>query len=96
MELANKSDAEILSVANPIMDNLMDASTKIDYDRHVQDFTDRLRSQISKEQLEKICRSYQSSKGTASDVSIKINLKQRHFCNKSYPNLCFGCNNQPC
>ena len=31
MELAGKSDQDILSIANPIMDNLMDASTAIDY-----------------------------------------------------------------
>jgi len=35
MDLAQKSDAEILAVVDPIMDNLMDASTAIDYDRHV-------------------------------------------------------------
>lgn len=49
MELAGQSDQEILSVANPIMDNLMDASTKIDYERHIRDFTDRLKSVLSKE-----------------------------------------------
>lgn len=67
MDLAQKSDTEILSVANPIMDNLMDASTAIDYDRHVRDFTDRLKSRLSKEQLEWICQDYQSTKGCFAD-----------------------------
>ena len=63
MDLPQKSDAEILSVANPIMDNLMDASTAIDYERHIRDFTDRLKSVLSKERLEWICQDYQNTKG---------------------------------
>jgi len=63
MDLAQKSDEEILSVANPIMDNLMDASTAIDYERHVRDFTDRAKSVLSKERLQEICQKYQSEKG---------------------------------
>lgn len=67
MDLAKKSDAEIRSVAEPIMNNLMDASTEIDYDRHVRDFTDRLKNRLSREQLERICQDYQSTKGYFAD-----------------------------
>ncbi len=63
MDLATKSDADILSVANPIMDNLMEASTAVDYDRHIRDFTDRLKQRLSRQQLEWICQDCQSSKG---------------------------------
>lgn len=63
MNLAQKSDAEILAVATPIMDNLMDASTAIDYDRHIRDFTDRLKSVLSRESLQSICEHYQDTKG---------------------------------
>jgi hypothetical protein len=63
VELAQKSDAEILAVVNPIMDNLMDASTSIDYERHIRDFTDRLKCILSKESLRAICEDYQSTKG---------------------------------
>ena len=63
MNLSQKTDAEILSVAKPIMDNLMDASTAIDYERHIRDFTDRLKGALSKERLERVCRDYQSTKG---------------------------------
>jgi hypothetical protein len=41
MTLENMSDDDILRVANPIMDNLMDASTVIDHERHIRDFSDR-------------------------------------------------------
>jgi hypothetical protein len=62
MELSQKSEAEILSIANPMMDNLMDASTKVDYERHIRDFSDRLKAQFSKERLQWICQEYQSTK----------------------------------
>lgn len=63
MELTRRSDQDILSVANPIMDNLMDASSAIDYEKHIQNFTDRLKGTLSKEHLEWICEDYQSTKG---------------------------------
>jgi hypothetical protein len=63
VDLAQKSDAEILAVATPIMDNLMDASTTIDYERHIRDFTDRAKSVLSKNSLQSICEHYQSTKG---------------------------------
>jgi len=63
VRLALKSDPEILAVANPIMDNLMEASTAIDHERHVRDFTDRLKAIVTKDHLEKVCRQYQDEKG---------------------------------
>ena len=36
MILENMSEDEILRIANPIMDNLMDASTAIDHERHIE------------------------------------------------------------
>ncbi len=63
MDLAQKSDEEILAVADPIMDNLMEASTAIDYERHTRDFTERAKSVLSKSALESICKQYQSTKG---------------------------------
>jgi hypothetical protein len=63
MDLAKKSDEEILAVADPIMDNLMEASTAIDYERHTRDFTERAKSVLSKSALESICKQYQSTKG---------------------------------
>ncbi|MBS0169478.1 MAG: hypothetical protein JSR62_03925 [Nitrospira sp.] len=64
MDLEHKSDAEILAVADPIMDNLMEASTAIDHARHVRDFTDRLKAIVTKEYLEAVCKKYQAEKGT--------------------------------
>ena len=57
------SDDEILAIANPIMDNLMDASTAIDHARHVRDFTERMRTIVTPSHLEYVCRQYQSEKG---------------------------------
>ena len=63
MELSKKSDEEILAVANPIMDNLMDGSTMIDHEKHTRDFTDRMKKIVTKDYLEKVCSSYQAEWG---------------------------------
>ncbi|MGF1788632.1 hypothetical protein L4D00_22810 [Photobacterium swingsii] len=63
MSFEAMSDKEVLFIANPIMDNLMEASTAIDHERHVVDFTDRLKSIVTKEYLQKVCEQYQSEKG---------------------------------
>lgn len=63
MNLAHQSDDDILAVANPLMDNLMAASTQVDYERHTRDFSDRLKAQLPKARLLDICQAYQSSQG---------------------------------
>lgn len=40
MNWLKMSESEILAIASPIMDNLMQASTDIDHERHVRDFTE--------------------------------------------------------
>lgn len=61
--LSDMSDSEILAIANPIMDNLMEASTRVDYENHIRDFTDRAKSALSKEWFDIVCKQYQSTKG---------------------------------
>ncbi len=63
MQLSAKSDAEILAVADPIMDRLMEGSNRIDHAMHVSDFTDRLRSIVSEAGLERMCKDFQSHFG---------------------------------
>ncbi len=63
MQLATKSDDEILAVVTPMMDNLMQASTDIDHAKHVRDFTPRLKRIVTPEHLEKVCRRYQAEWG---------------------------------
>tara|TARA_R110001592_G_scaffold359860_1_gene667282 strand:- start:58 stop:408 length:351 start_codon:yes stop_codon:yes gene_type:complete len=63
MNFENMSDEDILKIADPIMDNLMDASTEINYEKHVRDFTDRMKAIVTKDYLEKVCKQYQSEKG---------------------------------
>lgn len=63
MTLERMSDEQILAIANPIMDNLMEASTAIDHERHVRDFTERLKSIVTKEYLRRVCEQYQREKG---------------------------------
>ncbi len=63
MNFEEMSDSEILSIANPIMDKLMEASTEIDHERHIRDFTDRMKNIVTKEYLHKVCEQYQNEKG---------------------------------
>ena len=63
MDLAQGSDDEIMAVVDPIMDNLMDASTAIDHARHVRDFTERAKGTLSEEALHCICTRYQRERG---------------------------------
>ena len=64
MNFLKMSEKQILDIATPIMDNLMQASTDIDHARHVQDFTDRAKAIVTKEHMERVCTKYQSEKGT--------------------------------
>ena len=63
MNFENMSDKEILDIANSIMDNLMEASTDIDHERHIRDFTDRMKRIVTKDYLQKVCENYQAEKG---------------------------------
>jgi len=63
MNFENMSEREILDMANPIMDNLMEASTDIDHKRHTRDFTERLKNIVTDKYLQKVCNSYQAEKG---------------------------------
>jgi len=57
------SEQQIWDIANPIMDSLMDASTQLDHERHVRDFTDRMKAIVTPAYLQRVCQQYQSEKG---------------------------------
>jgi len=63
MNFEEMTDQEIVDIANPIMDNLMEASTEIDHARHVADFTDRIKNICTEEYLQNVCEKYQSKNG---------------------------------
>ncbi|MBX2882321.1 MAG: hypothetical protein KTR32_20400 [Granulosicoccus sp.] len=63
MDLANQSDEEILDVATPIMDNLMEGSSEIDWEKHTRDHTERAKKIITKDELVRQCKEYQSRFG---------------------------------
>lgn len=63
MEFAQYSDEQLWEIGNALMDNLMQASTEIDHQRHVQDFTQRLRDIVQPEYFERVVKKYQQEKG---------------------------------
>lgn len=63
MNFDQMTDQQLWDIANPIMDNLMEASTRIDHTAHTRDFTDRVRRIVTPEHLERVCKQYQAEKG---------------------------------
>ena len=63
MDFMALSDTEIIELATPLMDSLMDASTNIDYEAHIKDFSTRLLGQISKDRFIEMCKRYQDEIG---------------------------------
>ena len=63
MNFEEMSEEKILDIANPIMDNLMNASTNIDHQGHTRDFTDRMKRIVTRDYLQKVCEDYQAEKG---------------------------------
>ena len=61
---------EILTIANPIMDNLMEGSTEINHEKHTRDFTDRMKKIVTKDYLEKVCKRYQAQWGYFSKLEF--------------------------
>lgn len=57
------TEQQILAIADPIMDNLMEASTQRDHARHVRDFTERLKGIVTPDYFACICQQYQAEKG---------------------------------
>ncbi len=63
------AEQQLWDIANPIMDNLMDASTHIDHARHVRDFTERMKAIVTPVYFQHICQQYQVEKGYFSSRS---------------------------
>ena len=57
------TEQQLWDIANPIMDNLMNASTQIDHVRHVRDFTERLKAIVTPDYFQCVCQQYQVEKG---------------------------------
>ncbi|MBS0165042.1 MAG: hypothetical protein JSR29_03085 [Nitrospira sp.] len=76
MNFEDLSDTDILEIATPIMDNLMEASTRIDYEAHVRDFSDRIKNIVTKEYRQKVCRQYQTEKGFFADRQLVAVFKR--------------------
>jgi hypothetical protein len=81
MDLIHKSDKEIMQVVTPIMDNLMEASTENDYEKHILNHTERAKNTISKEQLEEMCKSYQAEFGIFTDRELMGIARHHNYIN---------------
>lgn len=76
MNFEQLSDQEIVNIANPIMDNLMLASTEIDHAKHIRDFSDRMKAIVTKERLQEMCENYQAKNGFFADREVVAVFKR--------------------
>ena len=63
IELALKTDDEIRTIIEPLIDKMLEGSTQIDHAKHVADFTDRLKVIVTKDNLAQQCAHYQDHVG---------------------------------
>jgi len=63
MNWLKMTDEEIMKIADPVMDNLMQASTDIDHERHVRDFSQSLKEIVTEGNLKQQCTEYQREFG---------------------------------
>ena len=81
MDLTNKSDKEVLLIATPIMDNLMEGSTEIDWEKHTRNHTESAKRVITKEELERQCKEYQSKFGFFTDREFMGLTRHQDYIN---------------
>ncbi|WP_077341922.1 hypothetical protein [Pseudocolwellia agarivorans] len=67
MNFQSLSDQQIFDIADPIMDNLMAASTEINHTKHVLHFTERMKGIVTPAYLQSVCEHYQNEKGVFRD-----------------------------
>ena len=72
------SDEDIMAIVNPMMDNVMQASTDIDHKKHIRDFSDRLKSIVTKEYLKEACKTYQKSLGFFAKRELVGIFRKKH------------------
>ena len=53
LKLSNLSVDEILKIVEPIMDNCLEGSNEGNYEKHTQHFTDRIKSIVTPEELQR-------------------------------------------
>ncbi|RQW64288.1 hypothetical protein [Vibrio viridaestus] len=76
MSISSLSEDDIVAIADPIMDRLMVASTAIDYEQHIADFTPRLKRVLSADRFESICKEYQQEKGVFAERELVAIFKR--------------------
>ena len=94
MMLSHQSDADIMAIANPIMDNLMAGSTAIDHAQHTRDFSERMKAIVTPEHLQYVCQHYQAQWGyfterelVAIDGQHRWRLSGNNFAHNKQVNL---------
>ena len=78
MTLAQKTDDEIKAIIEPLIDNMLAGSTEINHEKHVRDFTDRLKVIVTNENLSQQCTHYQKEVGFFRKRELIALFRRRH------------------
>ena len=76
--LSHQSDADIMAIANPIMDNLMAGSTAINHAQHTRDFSERMKAIVTPEHLQYVCQHYQAQWGYFTERELVLSFDGQH------------------
>jgi hypothetical protein len=63
MDLCLKTDEEVLRVATPIMDNLMDGSNDIDWEQYMRDSNQRAKQILAPAEFKRQCKEFHAKYG---------------------------------
>jgi len=79
MDLLRQSDDQIVKIANPIMDNQLDASMKSDFKRAIENFSDTVKKEFTEEIFLKQCEERESKFGDFTSRKLMGIIKQKNL-----------------
>ena len=79
LKLSNLSVDEILKIVEPIMDNCLEGSNEGNYEKHTRDFTDRIKSIVTPEELQRQLEELENKKPSTRIIvkEVKVDKKGR-------------------
>lgn len=81
IDLYHATDDQILGVAIPIMDNLMEGGTQRDWEKHTKHFTPMAKQNLTNADLQRQCDAYQASHGNFMERKFAAITKHPDYVN---------------
>lgn len=81
MTIQELTEEEIIKIATPIMDNLMEGSTEEDWAKHTLHFSDDVKARLTEEELLRQCKFYKSAFGDFDQRRLIGVTQHPHYVN---------------